>query len=64
MSLVFIGILAKQYIYKCRCAKKTVSIHRFLVELELIYNIEFSIAKSERKISKHVKRWSPVFLFS
>ena len=56
----FIGIVLKQYIYRCRCENKKPSWRRFEDEIELLYKIEESIAINECKLAQHRNRWSPV----
>lgn len=52
-----IVLVAKQFIYRQRCQKKTPYAEVFLRELEQIYNIEFRIAYNTGKMRRHYKKW-------
>ena len=59
----FVAILAKQFVFRCRCQQTKLSVQKFICELEVIHNIEWAIAKAERKSDKHVKKWNPIFTY-
>ena len=59
----FICTVAKQFIYRHRCMKTTISVKKFISEIEMLHRIEWEIAKSEQRLTKHEQKWSPMFEF-
>ena len=57
----FIGVLLKQYIYRCRCMKKVPSITAVSNELEYCFKLELANARLDNKVNKLYKRWSPIY---
>ena len=59
----FVSVMAKQYIYHCRCNRKNINVVSFLNELVKMQDVEFAIAKRENRLTTHCKYWSPIFKF-
>ena len=59
----FVCTYMKQFIYRKRCNKEKMSVKAFEKELTNYHEVEFTIAKMERKVAKHKKRWGPIFHF-
>ena len=55
-----IGLILKQYVYRCRCMKNMPSIRGFTTEIKNMHNIEKFIAIRNFKISQHEQKWKPV----
>ena len=60
----FMAIILKQWIYRQRCLKKPLSVHRFITEFESHHDVEFCIEKIRCNVTKHIKRLSPIFIFN
>ena len=54
-------LMAKMYIYICKCKNKTPSIYEFKGTIQQTERIEFYNAKSEAMINKHCAKWCVVF---
>ena len=54
----FIGLLAKQYIYRCRCEKKIPSVNHFVTIMNQNENIEKYIAVKNHRLPQHLKKWN------
>ena len=59
----FVGILVKQFIYRCRCMKKVPKLEVLKLELEFMQSLEWANAKVAGRTVKHTRRWSPIFDF-
>ena len=55
--------MVKQYIYRSRCLKRSSSAYQFVKELISLHHVEYTIAKREGKLGKHIKFWSPIIEF-
>ena len=53
----FLSIVAKQYLYSCRCRKTFPIVKVFMTRLRKIQNLELVIAKSKSKLSFHTEKW-------
>ena len=53
----FTGLIAKQFIYKCRCQKMLPL--KWQEEIESIHDIELFSSRHNGKLSKHCKYWAP-----
>ena len=56
---LFVNVLliAKQYLYSCRCRKTFPIIKVFMSGLKKIQNLELVTAKSKNKLSFHTLKW-------
>ena len=55
-----LGLILKQYIYRCRCQKKIPTITNYSKEVQLMYNIEkYNSTKTNHK-SQTINTWKPV----
>ena len=50
-------LIAKQYLYSCRCKNTYPLINVFTARLKKIQNLELVIAKSKNKLSEHTAKW-------
>ena len=50
-------LIAKKYIYSCRCTKTTPSIIVLDARIKMIHRLEMMIAKSCNKLPIHLKKW-------
>ena len=50
-------LIAKKYIYSCRCNKAKVSIIAFKAQVKKIYQLEEKIAQFNNKWPIHQKKW-------
>ena len=50
-------LIAKQYLYSCRCKNTYPLINVFTARLKKIQNLELVIAKSKNKLSDHTAKW-------
>lgn len=57
----FLILIAKQYIYRQRCAGRALYSNLLFKEIETIYNLETSIANSKLKSKRHVSKWSRIY---
>ena len=53
----FIALVAKQYIYSCKCLKRQLSICEFDYKLNLLKSMEKYIAIKNNCLSKFNKKW-------
>ena len=51
-------LIAKQYLYFCRCRKTFPIFKVFISRLKKIQNLELVIAKSKSKLSLYTAKWS------
>ena len=51
----FIVLLGKQYVFRMKCQNQDISIHEFIAELDIIQDIEYSIAKQNKKVHRHCR---------
>ena len=51
-------LIAKKYIYSCRCNKTKPSIVVLNPRIKIIYQLEMMVAKSRNKLPIHLKKWS------
>jgi len=50
-------LIAKKYIYSCRCNKTTPSIIVSNARIKMIHSLEMMVAKSCNKLPIHLKKW-------
>lgn len=50
-------IITKQYIYRQRCLHKCLFLPALTQEIELVYMLEYRIAKSTARLKKHIIKW-------
>lgn len=50
-------LIAKKYIYSCRCNKTKPSIMVLIARIKMIHQLEMMVAKSRNKLSFHLKKW-------
>ena len=50
-------LIAKKYIYSCKCNKVKPSFFVFLAKVKTIYKLEMMVAKSDNKWPTHLKKW-------
>ena len=50
-------LVAKIYIYSCRCNKTKPSIVVLNARIKMIYQLEMMVAKSRNKLPIHLKKW-------
>jgi len=50
-------LIAKQFLYSCRCKHTYPLINVFIARLKKIQNFELVIAKSKNKLSDHTAKW-------
>ena len=50
-------LIAKKYIYSCRCNKTKPSIVVLNARIKMIYQLEMMVAKSRHKLPIHLKKW-------
>ena len=50
-------LIAKKYIYSCRCNKTKQSIMVLIARIKLIHQLEMMVAKSCNKLPFHLKKW-------
>lgn len=53
-------LVAKQYIYRCRCFKVKPIADQLINEIEQVYNIEIFIAQKKNKMRQHAMKWSEI----
>ena len=51
-------LIAKKYIYSCRCNKTKPSIMVLIANIKMIHQLEMMVAKSCNKLPFHLKKWS------
>ena len=54
-------LFAKQLRYRYRCMKKEIYVHIFKDEVYKFRSYELYYAKTNNALSKHAKKWSPLF---
>ena len=59
----FVGLFAKQFVYRQRCQGKIPIVKNLVRELENYHKVEFANAKRGGYVKKHVKKWSPIMNF-
>lgn len=52
-----VPLIAKQYLYSCRCNNTYPLINVFTARLKKIQNLELVIAKSKNKLFDHTAKW-------
>ena len=57
----FLTLVVKFYLYRCKCNNTLPSFKNALSEVEIIHNIEFSIAQKRNKLNRHYRKCSPVY---
>ena len=57
-----VGLILKQFLYRCRCQKKLPNISNFRTEIKQTFNIENIIARRNLKLSECETKWLPVIL--
>ena len=50
-------LIAKKYIYSCRCNKTKPSITILNAKIKMIYQLEMMVAKSINKLPTHLRKW-------
>ena len=50
-------LIAKKYVYSCRCNKTKPSIAVLNAKIKMIYQLEMMVAKSRNQLSIHFKKW-------
>ena len=53
-------LIAKKYIYSCRCSKTTPSIIVLNARIKMIHRLEMMVAKSCSKLPIHLKKWASI----
>ena len=58
--LNFITLMGKQFLYRQRCLQKNVRLNDFIAQVDFQHKIELFNSKRNMRISKHIKKWSPI----
>ena len=56
-----IALHIKQFIYRCKCQQKKPLLGMWTTEFDKLYAIEYYNASIENRLSKHMKKWSPLY---